>query len=140
MKRQKPAFVNRRCVGVSSSLDFVNRRCTGKLVPLDQDRISEFMCSIVAGLQLEACLLERRVISECAKQFVVARSGLVGTGKNHIDNSERGRMSDSLSRQPFAPTHRTARAGRMFECADDSGTDRDNAAAAGPCLIYGCGS
>ena len=139
MKRQKPAFVNRRCVGVSSSLDFVNRRCTGKLVPLDQDRISEFMCSIVAGLQLEACLLERRVISECAKQFVVARTGRMRTGKNHIDNSERRRMTDPLGRKPFARTNRTAAAGRVFECADDCRTDRDNSPAAGPCLIYGCG-
>ena len=77
----------------------------------DENRIAEFVRSILVGVEFTYHLSQGGIVSKGAEQLVVAAAWLVGSGKNRVNNPQLGSRTDSLCSQIFTRPDEPSTAG-----------------------------
>src|SRR5207253_2197803 len=95
----------------------------------NQDRVAELVRAEMPGRQLVTRAIESTVVGEGAEQLVVTRAALVNTGENRVDDTERALGLDTLGGNTSTRAGNTIEMSRVFERADDSRADGDDAPA-----------
>ena len=99
---------------------------------LYENRIAEFMCSVVQRFEFLGHALKCRVISKRSQQVVMAGAGLMRPRENRIDDTKLACRTDTLRRQTLAGFEPPIKPYCGFKCTHDGSSNCDNASSARP--------
>src|SRR5450631_671896 len=105
---------------------------TSTRLSLYENRITKLVGPVAHSVKFLLGSAQCCVGRECLQQLVMTCTGLMNSGKDHIDNAEAACRADELRRQPISGMHMAVSARSVFQCAYDRRADRENAPAMRP--------
>src|SRR5215217_1975669 len=117
--------------------DLVGPGVAGKMIlrvialgpAFDQHRIAEFVGAIAVLHKGGRGAVQHRIVSEGAKELVMAFAGLVHSGEDRIHDAQPGRTPDASTRNTISRTHTAVCVRGGFKRADHRRSDGNDAPA-----------
>jgi len=106
----------------------------GVCFSFDENGIAEFVRAIAVRVQFLVHAAECCVVYECSQQVIVAGAWLVRPGENSVDQLQSAGITDPMSRQALADSHRMVEFRRIFQRPHNSRADRNDSSTSRPRL------